>query len=58
MLTDEKPLIYTFTFANFFSCLVNLGPVGAGRIFAIMAEVKIWWAMKIKKKLSEGAEKA
>lgn len=50
MLTDEKPFIYTCTFANIFSCLVNLGPVGAGRIFPFMAEVKIWWAMKIKKR--------
>lgn len=49
MLTDEKPFIYTCTFANIFSCLVNLGPVGAGRIFPFMAEVRMWWAMKIKK---------
>lgn len=59
LLTDEKPFIYTCTFANIFSCLVNLGPVGAGRIFPFMAEVSIWWAMKIKKKkMSEGAEEA
>lgn len=34
--------------AFIFSCLVNFRPVGAGRIFVFMAEVKIWWAIKIK----------
>lgn len=48
MLTDEETFIYTRTFAIIFSCLVNFRPVGAGRIFAFMAEVKIWWAIKIK----------
>lgn len=45
MLTDENSLIYTCSFANIFSCLVNLGLVGTGQIFAFMAEVRIWWAV-------------
>lgn len=48
MLTDEKTFIYTRSFAIIFSCFVNVRPVGAGRIFAFMSEVKIWWAIKIK----------
>lgn len=44
-LTKEKTLIYARTFATIF-CLVNFRPVGAGRIFTFMAEVKSWWAMK------------
>lgn len=48
IVTDEKTFIYRHTFAIIFSCLVNFRPVGAGRIFTFMAEVKIWWAVKIK----------
>lgn len=53
MLTDEKTLIYTCSFANIFSCLVNLGLVGTGQIFAFMAEVRIWWAVKMKRGVRE-----
>lgn len=52
-LTAVKTCIYMCTFANIFSCMVNLRPVWAGRICAFTVNLKIWWVMEIKKDSSQ-----